>query len=485
LWSASMASLTRLQSAAGNSAVQRMIALQRCGPVPCDCSPEERAEKEGELGVQRTPDSGPLTVQRSLPFTSSIEIHHRVLKSRVFRVTEGGIRVTVNAGWHQSEEWKGPEPPECGSANTFQVQLSDDGTIFDSNFGGCTMPMGAPASRVWGNLPKGDYYLIISSANSNPNCYLGGDIEVTQESGITGAGCTVPPPGPWEILHTALDIAGLVPVLGAVPDGINAGMYAIEGDWINAGLSAVAMIPALGEGATVVKLGERTAVRMSGEAVERAGKEKIATALKDAKAAERKAAVEASDAALDRAKKLGIPGLKSCRVGSLYCPIDFLRQEFAALYQRRRSAAFAEYLRQTPDVDLNLGASLRREQTILTGDEMYRQFLTEVPRSDWSPAFREAVDSSRRAGVDYREIVAGGRRQRWPLDNVGSPWVVHHDPPLTWVSAESNQWWHPMPYHIHDAAHAWWRQLEQAVKSKVPPELRPRILDEVIDIRDL
>lgn len=43
-----------LQRAAGNAAVSgllraarpgdRLLAVQRCGPTPCDCSPEERAE---------------------------------------------------------------------------------------------------------------------------------------------------------------------------------------------------------------------------------------------------------------------------------------------------------------------------------------------------------------------------------------------------------------------------------------------------------
>jgi Novel toxin 16 len=35
-----------LQRSAGNAAVTQHLAVQRCGPVPCDCSPEERAEKE-------------------------------------------------------------------------------------------------------------------------------------------------------------------------------------------------------------------------------------------------------------------------------------------------------------------------------------------------------------------------------------------------------------------------------------------------------
>ena len=41
--------IARMQAQAGNRAVQRLLAdasVQRCGPVPCDCSPEERAAAE-------------------------------------------------------------------------------------------------------------------------------------------------------------------------------------------------------------------------------------------------------------------------------------------------------------------------------------------------------------------------------------------------------------------------------------------------------
>jgi hypothetical protein len=52
-----------------------------------------------------------------------------------------------------------------------------------------------------------------------------------------------------------LDIGGLVPVVGEVADGVNAGIYLVEGDKLNAGLSAAAMIPIAGWGATGAKVG--------------------------------------------------------------------------------------------------------------------------------------------------------------------------------------------------------------------------------------
>ena len=54
--------------------------------------------------------------------------------------------------------------------------------------------------------------------------------------------------------HLALDVAGMVPVFGAVADGVNAAWYAGEGDWANAALSGAAMIPGAGQAATATKL---------------------------------------------------------------------------------------------------------------------------------------------------------------------------------------------------------------------------------------
>lgn len=50
---------------------------------------------------------------------------------------------------------------------------------------------------------------------------------------------------PW--VHGGLDALGFVPGLGAIPDLINAGIYAAEGDVVNASLSAVAAIPFVGD----------------------------------------------------------------------------------------------------------------------------------------------------------------------------------------------------------------------------------------------
>lgn len=57
--------------------------------------------------------------------------------------------------------------------------------------------------------------------------------------------------------HTALDVAGLVPGLGEIADGINAVWYLAEGNYTDAALSAAGMIPFGGWGATAAKWGNR------------------------------------------------------------------------------------------------------------------------------------------------------------------------------------------------------------------------------------
>lgn len=73
--------------------------------------------------------------------------------------------------------------------------------------------------------------------------------------------------GLWgSIGHGALDVVGLVPILGEPADGVNALWYAAEGDRTNAALSAAGMIPGLGWGATGAKLGIK-GVKAADEAI--------------------------------------------------------------------------------------------------------------------------------------------------------------------------------------------------------------------------
>ena len=82
----------------------------------------------------------------------------------------------------------------------------------------------------------------------------------------------------WDMLHTALDGLGLIPGIGIAPDSINAGVYIIEGDWVNAAISMVGMVEGIGQGATGTRLG----VRVTRKAVVELGEEGLAKVLRQA-----------------------------------------------------------------------------------------------------------------------------------------------------------------------------------------------------------
>ena len=102
-----------------------------------------------------------------------------------------------------------------------------------------------------------------------------------------------------DVGHAALDVAGLVPVVGEAADLANAAWYAAEGDHANAALSAAAAIPFAGWGASAVKAG-KYAVK-GAEAIQ--GATKAADAGKSAA----KTASKAADAGANGAKTAPAP----------------------------------------------------------------------------------------------------------------------------------------------------------------------------------
>ena len=105
--------------------------------------------------------------------------------------------------------------------------------------------------------------------------------------------------GFWsDTIHTGLDLAGMVPVIGEVADLTNAGLYALEGDAINAGISLAGCIPGVGQAAT----GARVAGKVAKEVAEKAAKE---AAEKAAKEAAEKAAKEAAEKAAKEGAEAG------------------------------------------------------------------------------------------------------------------------------------------------------------------------------------
>lgn len=201
---------------------------------------------------------------------------------------------------------------------------------------------------------------------------------------------------------------------------------------------------------------------------------------------------ERPPAAGRRKKRPVLPdSLSGCRLGSIHCPIQFLEGHptYQAHFSARKTEDFDRFVGDPPEIDLDFGPSVRKlgGVEIKTGNAMYRQFLEEVPPDNWLPGMREKMAEihlrSAREGVDYR--VLPGTDLRWPLDDVGSPWTVHHEPPLNWVQAEGSHLWRPMPYRIHQEAHDWWTGLDRLVRENVPPELRTFLIrgDVQVDIR--
>ena len=77
---------------------------------------------------------------------------------------------------------------------------------------------------------------VLAMANSSP--------EARSHLGITqsGEGWTF-----TEVAHLTLDVFGMVPIVGNAADGINAAWYAAEGQYLDAALSSIALIPGLGQ----------------------------------------------------------------------------------------------------------------------------------------------------------------------------------------------------------------------------------------------
>lgn len=135
--------------------------------------------------LQRT--ANPI-VMRTPIFTSTFDICHNYLRSREFHVSEGGLVVTARGDW-AADEWRGSEPPECGPRN-YAMELREVGWL-GSPRGNCEFEVGRSETRRWTNLPEGDYYLGINAYDHRPICCLRGDIEVSQQRGLTGQTCSV------------------------------------------------------------------------------------------------------------------------------------------------------------------------------------------------------------------------------------------------------------------------------------------------------
>ncbi|MER5711648.1 SpvB/TcaC N-terminal domain-containing protein [Streptomyces sp. NPDC002122] len=119
----------------------------------------------------------------------------------------------------------------------------------------------------------------------------------------------------WKTIgHTTLDVVGMVPVVGEVGDLANAGWYAAEGDYVNAGLSAASAIPGAGYAANAAKYGNKAldaaqAAKTANNAGDAAATAKAADTAPVPKAADSPSAPKPADS-----------GAGSCGTGNSFTP---------------------------------------------------------------------------------------------------------------------------------------------------------------------
>jgi hypothetical protein len=121
--------------------------------------------------------------------------------------------------------------------------------------------------------------------------------------------------GSWgsSVVHTVLDVGGAIPVVGIFSDGINAGIYAAEGDMVNAAISGASAAANLIPGGGAATKAGKLAYKGGKMALEKAEKELAEKLLKEQlekEAAERLAKEKLEKEAAQKAEAGGGGGSK-------------------------------------------------------------------------------------------------------------------------------------------------------------------------------
>lgn len=109
-----------------------------------------------------------------------------------------------------------------------------------------TMSAELPADMEGMDSPEEDGYLSEEELKKLDGALTA--LEMEEPSPSLSAGEVI-----MEVIHAALDVAGLLPVIGEPADFINGVIYAIRGRKFEAIFSFLALLPALGWGATIIK----------------------------------------------------------------------------------------------------------------------------------------------------------------------------------------------------------------------------------------
>lgn len=144
-------------------------------------------------------------------------------------------------------------------------------------------------------------------------------------------------------IQMALDVAGMVPLAGAIPDLANAAISALRGNWFDAGMSLLAAVPGAGDavgGAKLVKNGVKIAQKTKLAKVE--------------KTAETSGKISREQLAKTRAKKMGVEYDPNCSQ-ILYDTAPNQKQG-KLLKLTEKSSSGSKESRNLPNIEINPNA---------------------------------------------------------------------------------------------------------------------------------
>ncbi len=209
-----------------------------------------------------------------------------------------------------------------------------------------------------------------------------------------------------EAIHLALDGAGMAPGIGIVADLINAGLYALRGDFLNSGLSLLSGLPIVGQGVTAAKYGNK-ALNVATETVAK-GSDSLTSVAKQ----------------LDGPKGNELPGIKPKRLEMnkhkppCFKPGDDLLK--AKRFSGNKPKLEKEFYRQLKDQQtginkMTVGKYLQNRQVLKDlidehGHKKARRILTggskaqNAARKDYTKEIRESlIKSYRKQGKSARD----------------------------------------------------------------------------------